>query len=65
MTRLLKVAEVAERLGLGQTTVWEKIASGEIPSVKFGDARSSPRRVSDRALDEYIANLEAATRASA
>lgn len=63
--RLLKVREVAARLGLGQTAVWELVARGEISSVKLGGARNSPRRVSERALDEYIDKLEAAARTPA
>jgi excisionase family DNA binding protein len=57
--RLLKVPEVAARLGLGVTKVWEMIAAGEITSLKLGDGPTAPRRVSERALNAYIDRLEA------
>jgi excisionase family DNA binding protein len=39
---LLKVSEVAEILGLGQTKTWAMVSSGEIPSIKVGGSRRVP-----------------------
>lgn len=53
---LLRPAEAAERLGIGRTTLYELLRSGELRSVKIGAAR----RVSATALAEYVASLDAA-----
>jgi len=53
--KLLKVGEAAERLSLGKSKVWELVARGELASVKIDGAR----RISERAVDEFIADLEA------
>jgi excisionase family DNA binding protein len=59
--KLLRVGEAADRLGLGKTKVWELVARGDIDSVKIDGAR----RISERAVDEYIEQLEAEARLSA
>jgi excisionase family DNA binding protein len=48
--RLLTVPEVAERLHVGKTTVWEMIYRGELPSLLIGRSR----RVREVELDEWI-----------
>lgn len=54
MTKLLlTAAEAAELLGIGRSTVYELIASGEIESVQIGRAR----RIPEPALAAYIARL--------
>ena len=59
--RLLKVQEAAERLSLGKSKVWELIARGELDSVKIDGAR----RISERAVEDFISCREAAARESA
>ncbi|EUA83397.1 excisionase family DNA-binding protein [Mycobacteroides abscessus subsp. abscessus] len=44
-----------ERLSVGRTTVFELMANGELQSVKVGRRRL----VSESAINEYIARLEA------
>jgi len=51
-TDLLKVPQVAKRLGVSEPTVWRLIGGGELESVVVG-ARS--RRVSPAAIDAYLA----------
>jgi excisionase family DNA binding protein len=53
---LYRQEEAAKVLGLGRTTVFELIRSGELRSVKIGHLR----RISATALAEYVAQLEAA-----
>ncbi|HEY4684819.1 MAG TPA: helix-turn-helix domain-containing protein [Dehalococcoidia bacterium] len=50
---LLTVDEVAERLGLGRTKVYELLGRGEIASVRIGTAR----RVPASALEAYVERL--------
>lgn len=38
----LTVAEAARRMGIGRTTLYKYVASGEIPSVKVGRLRRVP-----------------------
>ncbi|MEV6649958.1 helix-turn-helix domain-containing protein [Streptomyces sp. NPDC051219] len=52
---LLSVEEAARRLGIGRTTCFGLIASGELESVKVG----SLRRIPADALAAYIAHLRA------
>jgi excisionase family DNA binding protein len=53
--RLLRVRQVADRLGLGTSQVWEMISSGELDSLKIGAAR----RVRSDVVDAYIRKLTA------
>ncbi|MDF6043434.1 excisionase family DNA-binding protein [Streptomyces sp. JH14] len=50
---LLPVEEAARRLGIGRTTCFALIASGELESVKVG----SLRRIPADALAVYVARL--------
>lgn len=50
MERLLRVPDICERLALSRSIVYEKIASGEIPSVAIGRTR----RVQEADLDAWI-----------
>jgi excisionase family DNA binding protein len=53
--RLLNVKEVAQAMDLSERTVGKLIRQGLLRSVLVGDRRL----ISTRALDEFIANLEA------
>ncbi len=53
---LLRVEEAAERLSLGRSTVYEAIRSGALKSVRI----NSSRRISVRALEEFIERLQQA-----
>lgn len=50
---LLRPEEVALRLGLSRSVIYEKLATGELESVKVGRAR----RIPVRALDAFIESL--------
>jgi excisionase family DNA binding protein len=47
---LLSVVEVCQELGMGKSWVYQRIRSGEIPSVKLGHNI----KVRRKALDEYL-----------
>ncbi|KGF15156.1 helix-turn-helix domain-containing protein [Corynebacterium freneyi] len=51
--KLYPIPAVMDETGLGRTTVFGLISSGELRSVKVGRRRLVPAA----ALDEYIANL--------
>jgi excisionase family DNA binding protein len=51
---LLTVAQAAERLALGRTTVFGLCMSGVLRSVKIGRSR----RIPADAIEEFIATLE-------
>jgi len=51
--KLLKVQEVADRLGICRSKAYMLVASGEIPSVRIG----RNRRVASDVLDEWISRL--------
>lgn len=51
---LFSTAEVARLLGIGQCRVYDLIRQRELRSVKVG----ASRRISARALVEYVAQLE-------
>ncbi|MER7815228.1 helix-turn-helix domain-containing protein [Streptomyces sp. NPDC096153] len=57
---LLTAEEAARRLGIGRTTCYALIASGELESVKVG----SLRRIPADALAVYVARLREASTAS-
>ncbi|KIQ19823.1 excisionase family DNA-binding protein [Rhodococcus sp. MEB064] len=57
MAQLNGIDVVCERTSLGRTAVYERIASGELRSVKVGRRRL----VSDQAIDDFIALLESDT----
>jgi excisionase family DNA binding protein len=48
---LLTVKDVATRLAIGRTTVYELIANGGLRTIKIGRCR----RIPESALDEWIA----------
>ena len=56
-TLLLTVEETARQLHIARRRVFEKIRSGEIPSVKIGKSR----RIRSTDLAEYVAGLDAAS----
>ncbi|MFJ7249069.1 helix-turn-helix domain-containing protein [Kitasatospora sp. NPDC098652] len=53
----LTVEEAARRLGVGRTTMYALVASGEVPSMTIGRLR----RVPAEALKEYVAARAQAT----
>ncbi|GAA3051977.1 helix-turn-helix domain-containing protein [Streptomyces glomeratus] len=57
---LLTVEEAARRLGIGRTTCFALIASGELESVKVG----SLRRIPVDALVAYVGRLRGASASS-
>jgi len=50
---LLTVEEAAQRLGIGRTTMYRLVSSGEVESVTLGRLR----RVPSECLDEFVAAL--------
>jgi excisionase family DNA binding protein len=56
MNELLKVNEVARRLGIGRTTAYKLIRTGVLPCVRIGRAV----RVDQAVLGGWIAGLAAA-----
>ncbi len=52
--QLLTVDEVAQRLSLSRSKVYELLAEGDIPSVHIGRSR----RVIAKELDKWIARLK-------
>ena len=50
---LLTIPEVAHRLGMGRSFVYQLVLSGEIPSIKLGRARRVPAAV----IDQFVATL--------
>lgn len=52
---LLRPEEAAEQLGLGRAAIYQRLATGEIESVKIGRAR----RIPAAALQDYVARLRA------
>ena len=51
---LLRIPEVAETLGLGRTKIYEMIATGELPTIRFGRAV----RVSVSTLQKWVEERE-------
>ena len=58
---LYRPEEAATVLGIGRSKVFEFMASGELESVKIGRSR----RITRRALEDYVARLTAAQTPSA
>lgn len=53
--RLLTVEQFAERVNMGRTTAYAKVAAGEVESVKIGKLRRIPAEEVDRYVDRLIA----------
>ncbi len=53
VSRLLKVVEVAELLGVGDDWVYERINRGELPVVELGDTRKN-QRVREADLEAFV-----------
>ena len=51
---LLRIPEVAETLGIGRTKIYEMIARGELPTVRFGRAV----RISVTTLQNWVEEQE-------
>ena len=51
---LLRIPEVAETLGIGRTKIYEMIATGELPTARFGRAV----RISVTTLQKWVENRE-------
>jgi excisionase family DNA binding protein len=52
--KLLKVAEVAERLNVGKSTVYKIIRDGELPHTRIGSDGTGPIRVRPKDLERFI-----------
>lgn len=61
MKKLLKVSDVMERLQLGKSKVFELLATGQLESIKVGGAR----RVTEEAVEDFIARRQDEARATA
>ena len=61
-TDLLKVPEVAKRLGVSEPTVWRLIKSGEMDSIKVS-ARS--RRIAPEVVEAYLRERSTSRRGAA
>ena len=57
--RLLKPAEVAERLGVSRTWLYEAARTGRIPSIRLGDD-NGPLRFIEADVDEWLERARAA-----
>lgn len=55
---LLRVPEVALRLGLGRSTIYGLIASGELMSVRVGRARRVPAASVDAWVRQRVEDVE-------
>jgi len=53
--RLFTVPQTQVMLGIGRTTLWNMIASGEIESVRIGRSR----RITAEAIDQFVEGLRA------
>lgn len=53
VSRLLKVVEVAELLGVGDDWVYERINRGELPVVELGDTRKN-QRIRETDLEAFV-----------
>lgn len=51
---LLKAEQVAQMLNLGRSTVFELMASGQLPVVRFGRAVRVPREDLDRWIRDRV-----------
>lgn len=58
--RLLTVEQFAERTNLGRTTVYAKLAAGEVASVKVGKLRRIPTDEVDQYIKRLLAEQSAA-----
>ena len=53
--RLFTVPQTQAMLGIGRTTLWNMIASGEIESVRIGRSR----RITAEVIDQFVEGLRA------
>ncbi len=53
-----RAAEVAEIIGLGRSKTYQLIASGVIPSVKFGKALRVPATALQKWIDDHSEVVE-------
>jgi excisionase family DNA binding protein len=51
---LLRIPEVAEKLGIGRTKIYEMIATGELPTIRIGRAV----RISVTTLQKWVEERE-------
>ena len=54
--RLLTIAEVSERLGLGRTKTFELLKRGELRSVRIGGARRIPSSEVEGFIERLLVN---------
>lgn len=53
-TELLTVPQVAERLQLSASAIYQKVERGEIPAVKLGPGPKAPVRIDADELDAWL-----------
>ena len=53
--RLFTVPQTQAMLGIGRTTLWNMVASGEIESVRIGRSR----RITAEVIDQFVEGLRA------
>ncbi len=58
---MLKVHEVAERLGCKSQTVYRLIAQGRLHAIDIGTQSQHNYRISEEALLQFLANSQAKT----
>ena len=52
--RLLSVNAAAQRLGVSQSTLRRRVASGELPSVRIGHSPCAPVRIVAQDLVDFV-----------
>lgn len=60
---LMKVREVAARLGIGVETARQLLVTKQIPSVRLGDGPKARYRVDPQVLEQWIARRQSHTAA--
>ena len=53
LPRLLSIPQTCRLIGVGRSSLYQMMASGQVRSVKIGRRRLVPRE----AIDEFVANL--------
>lgn len=53
---MLTIKEVAERLRLNPETVRLHIVNGDLKALRAGRGKTSPYRITEEALDEFLKN---------
>lgn len=57
-----RVRDAADQIGVSEREMWRLLRAGEIESFKYGQHRTSPRRISYEALVAYVQRKQEETR---